>query len=52
MLTATEPEKAWHATKDSFISRLAEAIDFEDEGTQRHIKLIANRAKILLENYK
>lgn len=45
-------EKAWHVTKNLFISRLAEAIDFEDEGTQRHIRLNANRAKILLETYK
>lgn len=33
----------WNTTKDKFISRLAEEIDFEDENTPRFEKLIANR---------
>ena len=45
-------DEVWHVTKNSFMSKLMEEIDFEDEGTPRYIKLIANRDKILLESSK
>jgi hypothetical protein len=39
----------WNRTKDKFISRIGEAIDFEDENTPRFEKLIANRDRLLNE---
>ena len=39
----------WNRTKDKFISRIGEEIDFEDENTPRFEKLIANRDRLLNE---
>jgi hypothetical protein len=40
-------ENQWNVTKSSFGSRIAEAIDFEDEGSVRFEKLVAHRDDIL-----
>ena len=42
--------EVWQATKDKFISRIDEEIDFEDEKTPRFEKLIANRDRLLKED--
>jgi len=39
----------WNRTRDQFISRLSEAIDFEDENTPRFKNLITNRDRLLNE---
>jgi len=39
----------WRTTKEKFISRIGEDIDFEDENTPRFVNLNANRDKLLKE---
>jgi hypothetical protein len=39
----------WHSTKDTFISRIVEEIDFEEENTPRLEKLITHRDILLKE---
>jgi len=39
----------WRITKEEFISRIVEDIDFEDENTPRFVNLNATRDKLLKE---
>ena len=39
----------WRTTKEKFIARIVEDIDFEDENTPRFVNLNANRDRLLNE---